>query len=109
MAPWKYFTMPPPSPSRHNLVDVVKQPIPSAVILAEVQRLLAEGADVNQTNGDGQTALLWVSNMNDGVAIATALIEAGADISVANKEGKTALDLAKEMENDEIVNCFENQ
>jgi len=91
MAPWKNFTMPPPSPSRHNLVDVVKLPSPGAVILAEVQRLLAEGADVNQTNGDGQTALLWVSNMNDGVAIATVLIEAGADVNKADNWSHTPM------------------
>ena len=91
MAPWKYFTSMPPSPTRHNLVDVVKLPSPGAVILAEVQRLLAEGADVNQTNGDGQTALLWVSNMNDGVAIATVLIEAGADVNKADNWSHTPM------------------
>ena len=57
--------------------------------------LVAEGIDVNETQGDGSTALHWAAHRND-LAITDLLIEAGADVRVVNDLGTTPLQVACE-------------
>ena len=58
-----------------------------------VRTLLAEGADVNERQADGATALHWAAYRDDHM-IAALLLEAGADVGVANELGATPLWLA---------------
>lgn len=66
--------------------DAMAQSIPPLLAAAsrgdaaEVQRLLASGAPVDQRDGQGRTALLLATHGNH-VAAARALIEAGADVN----------------------------
>lgn len=55
-----------------------------------LERLLADGVDVNVRSGDGSTALLWASHWDDHHA-AELLIEGGADVNAANELGATPL------------------
>lgn len=61
--------------------------------LAEVERLLDGGADVDAAEADGATALHWAVHGADREA-ARRLLEAGADASHANSIGATPLFLA---------------
>ncbi len=62
--------------------------------VARVSALLAEGAQVNQTLGDGTTALHWASRQGN-VDLVTRLLDAGADVSAVTRlGGYTALHLA---------------
>ena len=58
--------------------------------LAEVKRLIAEGADVNVKDEDGETALYKATGYNHK-DIAKLLIEEGADVNVKDEDGRTAL------------------
>lgn len=71
--------------------------LPSALIsaaksgdTAELRALLQKKADVNATEGDGSTALLWASYRDDMQA-ADLLIHAGAKVNAANDLGATPL------------------
>lgn len=55
-----------------------------------VRALLQKKVDVNATEGDGTTALLWASYKDD-VEIADLLIRAGANVNTANDLGATPL------------------
>ena len=55
-----------------------------------VARLIAQGADVNATEGDGSTALHWSSYRDDG-ASAERLLRAGARVNAVNDLGATPL------------------
>lgn len=55
-----------------------------------LRALLKTGADVNVKDGDGSTALLWVSHWDDTES-ADLLIRAGADVNAANDLGATPL------------------
>jgi hypothetical protein len=57
---------------------------------AKVEKLLAEGADVNTRGKFGQTAL-HEAIMCDHVELAALLIERGADVNAVNKEGAEPL------------------
>lgn len=57
---------------------------------ADVQALLAGGAEVDQPQADGSTALLWAAYHGDAEA-AGALLAAGADPNATNRLGMTAL------------------
>ncbi len=52
--------------------------------------LLKKGVDVNVTEPDGSTALMWASYRDDGESAAL-LIRAGANVDIANELGATAL------------------
>jgi ankyrin repeat protein len=60
-----------------------------------VRALLQKKVDVNATEGDGATALLWAS-YKDNVEIADLLIRAGANVNAANDLGATPLWAASE-------------
>ena len=50
----------------------------------EVKRLLQSGADINQEDGDGWTALI-VAAMNGNIEIAELLVRSNADVNVKTK------------------------
>ncbi len=68
--------------------------------MQEVIRLLKKGADVNGTDEEGQTALMWAS-MWGYVSVMQVLIEHGADIHLRTAEGETALTCALSMGHEE--------
>jgi ankyrin repeat protein len=55
-----------------------------------VRDLIASGEDVNETQVDGSTALLWAAYHANALMV-DALIEAGADVNAANRYGVTPL------------------
>lgn len=59
----------------------------------EIERLLTGGADVNERQGDGATALHWAAYRGDA-GLVRQLLEAGADPGPANHNGATPLWLA---------------
>ena len=71
-----------------RLADAVKRQDGAAV-----RQLLAEGAPVNASGGDGYTALHWAAQRNDS-GIADQLLTAGADANAADRYGVTPLALA---------------
>jgi len=68
----------------------------------EVASLLDGGADVNETQADGATALLWAAYHGDTDA-ARSLLAAGADPNAKNRLGMTALAQAAANGSGEIV------
>ena len=60
---------------------------------AAVRSLLTAHADVNASEADGATALMWAAQLDD-LEVADLLIRAGANVSAANDNGATALGLA---------------
>ena len=74
----------------------VDLPLIDAVKLADpvrVERLLAAGADVDEPQGDGATALHWAAH-RDSADVAALLIRAGADVDATDDHGVTPLALA---------------
>jgi ankyrin repeat protein len=55
-----------------------------------VQHLINNGADVNASGNDGDTALMWAS-WNGHYDIAKLLIDHGADVNAKDEYGRTAL------------------
>jgi hypothetical protein len=55
-----------------------------------IQRLLSEGANVNEVSDDGSTALMWAAAGSHPDAL-EALLKAGANVSATGKDGATAL------------------
>ena len=69
---------------------------------AAVRALLRQKADVNASQADGTTALMWAVRANDA-QIVDVLLAAGADVKVPNREGATALYQAAENGNAAII------
>jgi hypothetical protein len=61
------------------------------------------GVDLNATNLDGETALLWGVRVGDAKVV-TLLKEAGADVNKPTKNGRTAKEYAKTAE---LKSCLE--
>ena len=71
--------------------------------VAAVQALLAEGADVNEPQGDGMTALHWAAYNRDA-SLARILLDAGADVGNGTRiGGYTPLHLAAQVGAGEVV------
>ncbi|GMR23345.1 MAG: hypothetical protein BMS9Abin37_1765 [Acidobacteriota bacterium] len=62
--------------------------------VAEIRALLAAGADVDDADPDGRTALMLAAGGNDE-ALVELLLEAGADAGKRDAEGVSALTIAK--------------
>ena len=59
--------------------------------IVEIVRLLVEnGAEVNNKNNDGTTALLWAASKGY-LEIVRLLVENGAEVNSKNNDGTTAL------------------
>ncbi len=69
---------------------------------AAVAALLGRGADVNEPQSDGATALHWAV-YEDRPELAAQLIDAGADVTARNRAGVTPLSLAAETGNAAMV------
>jgi ankyrin repeat protein len=77
-----------------NGCDVTLLECATAGDLAGVQQRLDEGADSNQKDGDGGTALIWAS-WNGHLAVVEALLaHGGCDVNHKIKNGSTAFTLA---------------
>lgn len=70
--------------------------------LGQVDALLNAGANVNEADANGNTALMVAVRMGQA-SIARRLLEAGADADLANRDGVTALHLAAMANNEEIA------
>jgi len=66
-----------------------------------IEDILAKGADVNATDIDGNTALMYAANLMlfDNVAV---LLKKGADPTLKNKYDDTALSLAKNSNSNDV-------
>lgn len=70
---------------------------------AAVRALIAEGADVNEAQGDGMTALHWAARNRDGELVRD-LLEAGAKVVAGTRIGHyTPLHMAAEAGAGEVV------
>ena len=58
--------------------------------IEDVQKLIADGVDVNAANGQGRTALMGASYFGNEYVVKM-LLAAGADVNVKDKQGATAL------------------
>jgi len=67
-----------------------------------IELLIKSGANVDEADNLGETALMFASTRNNK-KIAKILIENGADVNKKDKFGKTALMLAAQNNNDKIV------
>ncbi len=70
--------------------------------LKVVQTLVDAGADINNYEGTGMTALMFAAEYNYP-DIAQYLLQRGADKTMTNKSGETALDLAIKKGNTDII------
>lgn len=73
---------------------------------AAVMVLVNAGADVDATDNDGQTALMYAA-YEGFCGVIRLLLQAGADWTVVDNSGKTAVDVAKEMQKADAVTLLE--
>lgn len=66
------------------------------------EMLIKAGAEVNQKNNMGSTALIFAATLGQ-LHIAQLLLENGADVSIADSSGKIALDYAGLQRNDTMI------
>lgn len=62
--------------------------------IAEVEKVLAEGVDINQQDGNGYTSLIWACSFSSDENYrekAKLLISEGANVNISTNEGNTAL------------------
>jgi ankyrin repeat protein len=57
--------------------------------------LLKAGADTNDRDKNGETALMWAAQYNNNHEVIAALLNAGADTKAKDNKGKTAFDYAR--------------
>ena len=71
-----------------------------------VELLIAKGADVNATDGDGDTPLHLAGNNTATKEVAELLIAKGADVNAKNNVGDTPLDCAILFEHTETADLL---
>jgi ankyrin repeat protein len=73
--------------------------------------LVEAGADINATNIDGRTPLIFASYLSyNPEAIITTLLQLGADPKIKDNTGKTAIDYARnneKLKNTEVLQKLE--
>ena len=74
-----------------------------AANVADVDRCLEAGADLNARTGNGSTPLHYAAANNDNPAVVAALVEVGASPNVRNEGGLTPLHSAAFNENPAII------
>ena len=72
---------------------------------AAVRKLLEKNIDVNASQSDGRTALLWAAYQDD-LATAKLLVNANANVKAKNRYGVTSLSLACINGNGNMVELF---
>ena len=73
-----------------------------------IEELLNKGADVNQKDSDGSTALMAVTEMRRQDLVERLMVR-GADPDLTNNDGKTAEQIAKGIGHSGIVDFFERE
>ena len=66
--------------------------------LAQVERLVKQGAEVNARNEGGFTPLHYAVEFNPNPAVIEALVELGADVHARNEWGQSPLRYAEELD-----------
>lgn len=62
--------------------------------LLKMLQTIARGGDINATDKNGQTALMYAAALNERLSVCW-LVAKGADVTLTSKKGKTAQDLAR--------------
>lgn len=73
-----------------------------------VSFLIERGADTEQVDAEGDTALL-IAIRQDNHRLATHLVNRGADVNVATRGGESALTLARRLQLPELISLLERQ
>lgn len=75
---------------------------------AEIAKLLIQhGANVNETNNENKTPLLWAVSLPGHAPIVKVLLDAGADVHHKNNKGLDALARAKKTNDPEILQLLQ--
>jgi ankyrin repeat protein len=81
--------------------DAQKKPAPGELItaaangnMAAIKSLLEQGADTEERNRQGDTALMYVVGFKKDITTVRLLLDKGADINAQNNDGLTPLHLA---------------
>ena len=90
-------------PAPEELLEVCEQGN-----LEEIERLLAQGADVNAKDNGGWTALMWVASYGH-TETAEMLIDNGADVNAIDNYGRTALIIATSYGYTEIIDLLKEK
>jgi len=101
LSAWVMVDAPPPvlvKPSSSPLIDAIREADP-----ARFEQCLADGSDVNATDGEFGTRPLTWSVLHGNVTVLRRLLEKGANIEGTNRDGSTALHGAALLGHAEIV------
>lgn len=80
----------------------------NSVKLDEIKNLLKQGADINVTDGNGNT-LLIIASLKGHMQLVKVLVDAGADINRQNINGVTAFIIASLAEHRDIANYLDKK
>lgn len=86
-----------PGASAVDLIDATRNQD-----LEALQTLLSDGADPNEQQADGATALHWAVYQEDAAMVAS-LIEAGADVNAVNRLGASPLYVAAKSGHGDLI------
>ena len=64
-----------------------------------IEALLDAGANINDRDADGSTALIYAAKYNDNPLVIHALLDANPDITIKDNDGKTTWYYMEENEN----------